>query len=251
MDLRALLSAVLAFSISTPLLADLDHRPIRIAGYEMVSHLLVYNNPNLGASLSDHGAYRSAYSARLDELEILTSRAGNEDLTSHFNALKSRVNALEASTSADQDRLANWVNPILEVHTRLDSMVAAKERMEADGNSPVSNIMLGLARINFYYQLRTFSTLSVPLLRDSANPIETLDAEIIKDFAEAQRRYPNCSKGLSRSVRDYRFIRPGLLDRRSAWVHDSVHRYTSSISSRLAPMLKDGSCRSGEVVTAH
>lgn len=129
-------------------------------------------------------------------------------------------------------------------------IVAAEERKEAEGNSPVSDIMLRLARINFYYQLRTFSTLSVPLLRDATNPIVTLDSEIIRDFAEAQQRFPNCGKVLGRSLSDYRFIRPGLLDNRSAWIHDSVNRYTSSISSRLSPMLKAGSCLPNEAVSA-
>ena len=250
MDLRLLLSAVLALSISTPVLADIDYRRIRIAGYEMVSHLLVYNNPNLDASLSDHGAYRSAYSARLNELEMLTMRSGDPELRSKLSVLKSRISALETSGSADRHRLANWINPILDAHTKLDSTIATEERKAADGSSPVSDVMLRLARINFYYQLRTFSTLSVPLLRDAADPIATLDSEITRDFDEAQQQFPTCSELLARSLRDYRFIRPGLLEHRSAWIHDSVHRYTSSISSRLAPMLKDGACTGTESVTA-
>lgn len=249
MDLRPLLSAVLAFSISTPALADLDHRRIRIAGYEMVSHLLVYNNPNLGASLSDHDAHRSAYGVRLNEIELLAMRLNNAELTSTLTALKNRVTELETFDSADRDRLANWINPILDEHTQLDSIVAADERKEAEGSSPVSDLMLRLARIKFYYQLRTFSTLAVPLLRDSANPIATLDTQIISDFAEAERRFPDCSKVLGRSLTDYRFIRPGLLDSHSAWIHDSVHRYTTGISSRLSPLLMAGSCAPSEAVS--
>ncbi|MCQ4260591.1 hypothetical protein [Stutzerimonas stutzeri] len=250
MDLRPLLSVVLSFSVTTPALADLDHCRARIVGYEMVSHLLVYNNPNLIASLTDHGAHRSAYSERLNELERLSMRAGNPELRSAFSVLKGRISALETSGSADRDRLATWINPILDAHTKLDSTVAIEERKAADGSSPVSDIMLRLARINFYYQLRTFSTLSVPLLRDASDPIATLDTAIIEDFSEAQQQFPTCSKQLARSLRDYRFIRPGLLDNRSAWIHDSVHRYTSSISARLTPLLKDGACTSAEAATA-
>lgn len=250
MALRPLLSAVFALFISMPALADLDHRRIRIAGYEMISHLLVYNNPNLGTSLSNHGAHRSAYSARLSELELLTLHADNADLTSQFIAIKNQIIALETSGFADPDRLANWINPILDTHTKLDSIVATEERKHAAEGSPVSNIMLRLARLNFYYQLRTFSTLSVPPLRDAADPIATLDIEIIRDFAEAEQRFPACSKVLGRSLRNYRFIRPGLLDSRSAWIHDSVNRYISGISSRLSTLLTAGSCPTAGAISA-
>lgn len=243
MDLRLLFPAVLAFITSTPALADHDYRLIRIAGYEMVSHLLVYNNPNLVNSLSDRESHRSAYSAKLNDLERLTMRLENAELAKQFTTLKSQITLLETSGSTGRDRLPNWINPILAAQTKLDTAVAARERKEAEGNSPVSSIMLHLARINFYYQLRTFSTLSVPRLHDAANPIATLDTEILKNFAEAEQLFPTCSKVLGSSLRDYRFIRSGLLDNRSAWIHDSVHRYTSSISFRLVPMLKDGACR--------
>lgn len=81
----------------------------------MVSHLLVYNNPNLGASLSDHGAHYSAYGARLNELELLTMRAGNEELTSQFAALKSRINCIRFCANTN---LADYRTQFIKVQVK-------------------------------------------------------------------------------------------------------------------------------------
>ncbi|WP_170800780.1 hypothetical protein [Stutzerimonas stutzeri] len=249
MHLRPLLSAALALCLITPALAEQDLRRIRITTYEMASHLLTYNNPNLKSSLSNHGEYRSAYSEKLNELELMTMRLADPRLSLHFTDIQRRISALETFGSADCDRLASWINPILEAHAELDMTAAAAEEEKADGQSLVSDILLRIAQINFYYQLRTFSTLSVPPLRDVTDPIATLDTEILDSFAEAERRFSACSAALVSSLKDYRFVRPGLLDNRSAWIHESVNRYTSSISSKLSPMLT-GTCHSTKSVSA-
>lgn len=245
MALRPLLCALVALSLSTSALADLDHRRIRIVGYDLLNHLLVIHNPNLRASLNNRDAHERAYRTKLVELEYLTAQSGDAELVTQFAEMKDRIIRLEAASKADSDRLANWVNPIIAAQAKLDAAATITEQQSAETDSLISDILLRLARIDFYYQLRTSSALSVPLLRDAADPISALDSEILQRFQQAEQQLPACGKAIRRSLTDYRFIRPGLLDYRSAWIHDSIDRYTSSISSRLSPLLTEASCEAG------
>lgn len=237
-----LLCALVAISLSTPALADLDHRRIRIAGYDLLNHLLVIYNPNLHGSLSNRDAHQLAYRTKLTELEHLTERSGDTNLIIQFVDMKDRISRLETAGNAESYRLANWVNPVISAQSKLDATARLAEQQGEETDYLVSDILLRVARVNFYYQLSTFSGLSIPLLRDASDPISALDSEILQRFQQAERQLPACGEAIRQSLAEYRFIRTGLLDYRSAWIHDSIDRYTSNISSTLSPLLIEGSC---------
>ncbi|KFX71728.1 hypothetical protein TMS3_0107365 [Pseudomonas taeanensis MS-3] len=213
-----------------------DLQAIRSKAFDVCNSAMLHFNPNVDRR--DGGRdprHAEEYRQSLKQLRGLVDPVRDTRLAAPLEIMETLLAELERLPSSDEPRYSHWLNLILQAHADLDNRAAqlyaavplspAQESLDA--------LSLNLARLDLLYQTRTFGALRFFLSDNSSDPFKALDIKIIDGFDKTEELWPNHSKVISTSRRNYYFVRRSLLEHGEDLVQESAAYYLGKITRTL------------------